>query len=142
MQLYREESYHAKYNAQRNLSGRTHYVDDDTLRFHHSRIQWANPVCNGLMFALIESYAADYQNTTRRFRYVVFDLVGNVISRCALEDGWRSTEKARKAMYDYLNSIDEYEVSRQSVERYRESCNSECERMLTDIENNRSKYAA
>lgn len=31
--LYRNEASDPRDNAQRNLSGRTHYVDDDTLRW-------------------------------------------------------------------------------------------------------------
>ncbi len=37
MNLYRSESNNPKWNAQSNLSGRTHYVDEDTLRWHKSR---------------------------------------------------------------------------------------------------------
>ena len=38
MRFYKTESDHPKVNAQRNLMGRTHYVDPDTLRWHKSRI--------------------------------------------------------------------------------------------------------
>jgi len=38
MKLFTRESGDPKTNAQRNLMGRTHYVDDATLRFHASRV--------------------------------------------------------------------------------------------------------
>lgn len=55
----------AKYNAQRNLGGITHYVDDDTLRFHKSRIQCAKTLANGLLFYICTSDALDMNNTRR-----------------------------------------------------------------------------
>ena len=50
MRLYQSESSTPKYNAQRNLQGRTHYVDEDTLKFHKSRIISEHDSCNGLIF--------------------------------------------------------------------------------------------
>lgn len=91
--LYRNESSDPKRNAQRNLQGRTHYVDDDTLRFHKSRILSARHVDGGLLFAIVTSDATDYQGKTRGFRYVVFDLFGTVLDRPALEDCYKSTPK-------------------------------------------------
>lgn len=41
-ELYREQGNNPKYHAQRNLQGRTHYVDDDTLRFHKAEKDDAN----------------------------------------------------------------------------------------------------
>ena len=35
---YSEESYNPKRNAQANLAGRSHFVDDDTLRFFAGRV--------------------------------------------------------------------------------------------------------
>lgn len=105
--LFKEESSHAKWNAQRNLQGRTHYVDDDTLRWHKSRILHTRITDDGLIFALIESCAADMDNTKRGFRYVLFDVFGNVVrTRAKLDDLWSSSAKAMKEMWKELNTID------------------------------------
>lgn len=106
MNLFRCESAEPKWNAQRNLSGRTHYVDDDTLRFHKSRILATRISDNGLLFALVESYAVDMHNTRRLYRPVVFDIFGTVLSKCELEDGYKSTKAATKALWEILNGID------------------------------------
>jgi hypothetical protein len=117
--LYTQRSSNPAENAQRNLMGRTHYVDPETLRFHQARILSTYAVDGGRLFALIESYAVDYQNTERRKRFVVFDLCGNVIERAALEDGWRTTDQARKAMWACLNSLDARSITAEAIERQR-----------------------
>ena len=81
MQLYSDEHTNPRINAQRNLLGRTHYADDATLHFHKARILSARATSDGLLFYVIESVAIDYQNTTRGFRPVIFDLCGQVLSR-------------------------------------------------------------
>ena len=102
MQTYSYKSGNPKYNAQRNLERKTHYVDNETLKFHHSRIVASNDEQNGLLFWIIESCAINYQNTIRGFRYVIFDIYGNVISRPDLESCFKTSDKARKAMYEVL----------------------------------------
>ena len=96
----------ATFNAQQNLRERTHYVDDDSLRFHKSRILQTHVTDDGLLFALLESVALDWDNTRRGFRYVVFNIFGDVISRVSLEDCSATREAARKAMWRYLNTVD------------------------------------
>lgn len=117
MNLYRNESSHPKANAQRNLCGRTHYVDDDTLRFHKSRIISARHTDNGLLFAIVTSDALDYENRRRGFRYVIFDLFGNTLDRPKLEDAYRKSEQATKAMWDSLNAIDAKAVTLAAIDR-------------------------
>lgn len=81
MKLFSDERNDPKANAQHNLQGRTHYVDDDTLRYFHSRVLSARECTNGLLFAIVTSDAQDANNSKRGFRYVVFDLFGTVIER-------------------------------------------------------------
>lgn len=106
MSFYRNESSNHKWNAQRSLSGRTHYVDDDTLRFHKSRIIYTTNTDNGLLFALIESVGLDMNNTKRGFRFVVFDVFGTVLERATLADSYTTSDKARKAMWSFLDTVD------------------------------------
>lgn len=98
--------YHAKTTAQRNLNGKTHYVDDDTLRYHKSRILDCYDVNHGTLFALIESCALDMYNTRRGFRFVVFDLAGQTLGRASLEETFKSNKAATAAMWDWLNDFD------------------------------------
>lgn len=83
-----------KYNAQRNLNGRTHYVEDDTLRWHHSRITSSRDLHGGLLFRVTCSDALDMNNTKRGFRTAVFDVFGTCVSRPELENAEKTSQKA------------------------------------------------
>lgn len=134
---YREESSDEKTNAQRNLSGRTHYVDDGTLKFHHARILYTRVHAAGLLFALVESVALDMRNTERGFRYAIFDICGNVLSRPSLEDCFKTSEQARKSMYAALNQIDAIAVSRAAIAEMERQAHNEATqayKMISDIE--------
>ena len=115
--LYRQESSNPKWNAQRNLSGRSHYVDDDTLRFHHSRILSTHITDGGLLFALVESYAVDMNNTQRKYRGVILDVFGNVVNRPKLEYGFSSSKAATKAMWEILNGLDAKALTVKAIEQ-------------------------
>ena len=104
--LYSNEHTNPRVNAQRNLVGRTHYVDDATLRFHKARILSARATSDGLLFYLIESVSLDYQNTTRGFRPVIFDLCGNVVSRPNLENACRTSRQAEQLLWAEMEKID------------------------------------
>ena len=94
--LYRCESSDPTRDAQRNLNGRTHYADADTLRFQKSRILSAGADAEGLLYLMLTSDAADPENRRRVFRVVAFDLFGTVLFRDALEDAATTSEGARK----------------------------------------------
>src|SRR3974377_2288760 len=101
--LYRHESSNPKFNAQRNLQDRTHYVDDASLRWHKSRVLSAPIVTNGLFLAITTTSAApDPDNTPRGFRYVIFDIFGNILERPKLEDAFRTHAQCVKAMWKIL----------------------------------------
>lgn len=97
--LYTHKSCTPKWNAQQNLQGRTHYVDDDTLRWHHSRVLSSSTRGWGLLFSITTSDAADMHNSKRGFRCVVFDVFGTVVYRPDLE-GMYSTRKAAENARD------------------------------------------
>lgn len=78
---FREESCYAKEDAQRNLTGKTYYVDKGTLRFHKSRVISTHISPDSLLFGIVETSAADWQNRTRICRSVVFDVFGNIVER-------------------------------------------------------------
>ncbi len=102
-------SYSAKDDAQRNLEGKTHYVDDATLKAFYSRISSARHTDQGLLFSIIESVAGDYQNKSRGFRFVTFDLYGTIVNDRVSADVNRlhsSAAKAEREMWEFLNSFD------------------------------------
>jgi hypothetical protein len=139
MNLYRDESSYAKPNAQRNLCGRTHFVDEATLRFHHSRVVRARVHDRGLLFSVITSDALDYANTKRGFRYSIFDVFGNVVARPELADAFKTSEQASKAMYAVLNCMNAFDVTRAAIESARSGFESELaqlERTVAAIEAN------
>lgn len=100
---FERHGYDAKYTAQRNLSGKTHYADDDTLKFFHARINHCRIECEGLILIIIVSVAADYQNKSRGFRFVAFDLFGTVLNDRDHSDAMRRTsDKAAEDMHEWL----------------------------------------
>ena len=92
--------------AQDQLTGRTHYVDDSTLRYFHARVIGAHDDADGLLFWIVESSARDYENNARGFRPVVFDVFGEVIFRLDLANMVKTSDKARALYRDWLESFD------------------------------------
>ena len=129
MNLYRNESSDPRSNAQRNLCGRTHYVDDDTLRWHKSRVLSARCTDNGLLFAITTSDALDMNNTTRGFRFVIFDVFGNVLARTKIEETFKRHEQASKAMWAELNAIDAKAVTLRAIDRAEKAYAGEMEQL-------------
>lgn len=94
-------------NAQAMLSGRTHYVDDSTLRYFNSRITGAQPSCFGLFYVITESVGRDSRNGARGFRSVLFDINGKVVYRPSLEELQSTSTKAQKAFYEWFEIFNE-----------------------------------
>ena len=95
----------AKHIAQEALLGRTHYVDDSTLRYFHARITDARTIMDGLFFEIMESSSKDMHNTSRGLRVVVFDVFGETVYRPNI-DGMKSTSAAARKAYEKDFSID------------------------------------
>jgi hypothetical protein len=119
MQLFSKQASNPKANAQRNLMGRTHYVDPDSLRFHKSRVLSARHTDGGLLFAIVTSDALDYQNTRRGYRFVIFDLFGHVVERTELENAFKSNRSAEKAMWDALDKLNAKALTLAALRRER-----------------------
>lgn len=93
--LFTQQSSDPKHNAQRALSGITHYADDDTLKWHKARILSTAILAEGLLFRIAESCALDMNNTKRGTRCVVFDVFGTAVYRPDLENTFKTSDKAR-----------------------------------------------
>src|SRR6185369_14572061 len=141
MELFSNKSSDPKNNAQRNLQGRTHYVDDDTLRWHKSRVLSARHVDNGLLFAIVTSDALDMHNTKRGFRYVIFDIFGTVLDRPNLEETYTSSERATKAMWAALNAIDAKAHTFAAINKAREAYAAEMDYLTAQVNKLETKAA-
>ncbi|BAQ86511.1 hypothetical protein [uncultured Mediterranean phage uvMED] len=104
IEKFKYESSYPKNNAQMNLKHRTHYVEDSTLRYHKSRVLSSYHYADGLLFGLVESFA-DYEGN-RKFRGVVFNIVGHCVYRLDTDYGVNNSSKAKKLMMEFINSFD------------------------------------
>lgn len=111
-QAFDRQQYHSKCfstaraNAQVSLEGRTHYVDDNTLRFFNSRITLAQPSTFGLFYRITESVGRESYGGKRGFRTVLFDINGQVVYRPALEEMQSTSTKAEKVFYEWFQTFD------------------------------------
>lgn len=121
MNLYKNEHSDAKSDAQKNLMGRTHYCDPDTLRWHKSRILVSRVHSDGLLFSIIESVALDVQNSQRGFRYVIFDVFGTVLHRPNLDESFKKRAAAEKALFTAVGGIDAIQVTKKALENKRKN---------------------
>lgn len=133
MRLYRNEASDPRSNAQRNLIGRTHYVDDDTLRWHKSRILSARCTDGGMLFAITTSDALDMNNSKRGFRYVIFDVFGNMIERPDLEHAFKRHEPCLKAMWAALNALDAKAITAKAIEQAEKHFKAEMVALRHDV---------
>lgn len=111
-------SRHSSYplpDAERNLSGRTHYVDAATLKFFNARILSSRVFANGLIFGLCESTRFD--NEPREYAFVLFDVTGTVL----FKEKSKNHAAARAAMESHVESLDVQayyaEVMRAEIDR-------------------------
>ena len=132
--LYRDRYNDPKTNAQDNLSGRTHYADDDTLRFFHARILQTEVFADGLLFGLVESCSADFHNTKRIFRGVLFDVFGETVYRPDLEESFTTSKAARKALLVAVAAFDVKAHTLQATEYRRKAYARECDEIAALVQ--------
>jgi len=101
---YRQESCYSLNDAQRNLQGRTHYVDADTLKGFRARVLNAHLSHDGLVYWIIESVGNKPLDGKANKRFVAFDVFGDVINN---REQWHMTSKAAdKERKAFLESFD------------------------------------
>jgi hypothetical protein len=115
---FRQESCYPNYDAQRNLSGRTHYADDSTLKYFKARILRSTHSKNGLYYILQESIPHPDYDMKRIRRNVVFNVFGTVIGlwrdEChttsikadnafSIALAWCDSAEAEGTLLNYLN---------------------------------------
>lgn len=87
VQSYSDKSYNAKRNAQHNLDGRTHWADDDSLAFFGCKISRSFDDANGKLFAVCYSQKAGFDNPTREYGFIIFDLFGDCVTDQKFDSG-------------------------------------------------------
>lgn len=105
------QSYDPTYDAQRNLSGRTHYVDPDTLKGFQAKILNAGHSKDGLLYWLVESVQSRPQHGGYTRRAIVFDVFGDIVNERAdmaeTQGEWfKDTRKAEDAAFAFMASFD------------------------------------
>ena len=93
--------------AQYALSGRTHYCEPASLRWHKARINHAQLLSMGAFFLIVESCSIDFENSKRVNRAVCFDIFGTVVYRPDLDESSKSTATAAAAFYKFWNEFNE-----------------------------------
>jgi hypothetical protein len=134
MKIFRQEVSDAKLNAQINLAGLSLYADDCTLKFHKSRVNTCVISDNGLLLAIVESYAVDMNNTKRLFRPVIFNIAGTVLSRNSLEDGFKTSKQAISSMWDELDKIDAVKSAYSAIDNHLDFEKKQARYLRNDID--------
>ena len=133
---YQDMSGYPLPDAQRNLEGRTHYVDAYTLRFHKARINRAwMPECStpaeGLLYAVGESLGSKPEDPRINKRVTCFDVFGTVVHQTGF---FRTSDKAEKAFYAWLDTFDAvgYTVHaiRERITRLRRDADNAARRLI------------
>jgi len=104
--LYGNKSSYAKNNAQANLEGRSYFANDSALLYFGARINSAHETASGLLFFIVESSFLDMDKTKRGFRFHLFDIFGQEIGRQELSDAVKTSERAKKEGYSFLDQFD------------------------------------
>jgi hypothetical protein len=102
--LYACKSSYPEHDAPRNLAGRTHYVDPDTLKGFGARILNAGDAAGGLLYWLVESVKSRPDAGAYTRRAVIFDVFGEVVNE---RDTWhKDTKKAVAEALEFVCTFD------------------------------------
>lgn len=101
---FRCESCYAEHDAPRNLSGRTHYADEDTLRYFKSRMLNAGMSEDGLLYWMVESVGSRPDHGGWNRRAIVFDVFGTVLNE--REEWFKDTAKAVTSALEFVKGFD------------------------------------
>ena len=102
--LYRDNSSYPKYRAQRALLGKSHYVDDATLRGFDAKVLRCIISHHGFYLLIQESIPHPDNNWGRVRRNVLFDVFGDVVS--GREIWHKSTRSADKEFSELCALMD------------------------------------
>jgi hypothetical protein len=126
--LFRERTGLPLNQAQRNLEGLTHYVDDKTVASFKAKIHSVHVMEEGLMLCLVESVqAGPNAESGRVFRPVFFDVFGNTIYKPSIDDSDSTLKAANLSMWKQADEIDIIKATIEGVETKRDACQKQAE---------------
>lgn len=112
IELFQERSGFPLNQAQRNLDGRNHYVDESTLRSFVSKIHNVYVMEDGLILGMVESVqAGPNADSGRVYRPVFFDVFGGIIHRPSIEESAKTIKKAQAEFWQQAEEIDAVEAT-------------------------------
>ena len=116
-------------NVQTNLKGKSYYFEPDTMRAFKSRVLSCHITDEGLLLGVVESFA-NYEGK-RRFRHVIFNVVGNVVSR---SEHYTNKARALRSMWEAVNGMDAKEITREALASHLRSTSDDVNRLLASLD--------
>ena len=120
-------SYKPKYSAQNALAGKSHYVDDQTLRLFNAKVLDAGPILQGLFYFIRESKSNGFDHVERIHDYKYFDIWCNTVremDKKSERDECYSTSQLAKSEQRWfdVNPLEYYsrELNRRAVQKQAE----------------------
>src|SRR5580693_3031298 len=83
--------------AQSLLWGRSHFIDSDTLSWHHSAVSCYHVRADGLLMGLVTRESDD------GYKASIFDIFGTVIDRTETSAAYQSQKECRADMIRMVN---------------------------------------
>jgi hypothetical protein len=124
--LFTERSGFPLNQAQRNLEGRTHYVDDSTVKSFAAKVHSVHVLEDGLILGMVESIQAGATAETGRvYRPVFFDVFGNIVFRPEIEDSFKTQKSAQAEFWKRADDIDPVKATLEGVEKKHDSVKEE-----------------
>lgn len=124
--LFKDSHYEPQRNAQANLSGLTHYCDDDTLSYFGARVDVSTASPSGLYFGLVESMKHPASGAKREYRSVWFDVSGHCVRGQFRKDKGTALGDMQAALRD---ADADPVLVRETIERIRERCEHDIDRI-------------
>ena len=126
--LFKERGGKPLNQAQRNLDGRTHYVEDSTIKSFVGQIHATHILDGGLLIGIVESVqAGPNAESGRVFRPVVFDLFGNVVYRPDIDESFQTLKLATMDFWDKADSFDAHKLTLEGLKAKVKEAESEVE---------------
>lgn len=129
IELFKERTGLPLNQAQRNLSGRTHYVDDSTLKGFGAKVHSVSIMDEGLVLGMLESLQKGFNAADGRvWRPVFFDVFGNVIYRPDIEESFDNQKEAMAEFWKQSNEIDAVQATLDGAKAKQQAMQNELEK--------------
>jgi hypothetical protein len=106
MKLFQDNSSYPKNRAQQNLTGITHYADDDTLKFFKAKIIDCVVSSCGKYCLIVESLPYGGFDAPRKKRGKVFNILGRVIAETEAQTMRNKSSAILSELYAQIDALD------------------------------------